>query len=147
MFGYKSVLHLFGVSNPIVGLEAILESGGKSEYELADFSYEITQKSDATGKPQGDVWAGLINLSLLCLPTTELLEWMLDSRKYKSGVVTVYDMEDLPLQKIIFSCAACVSLDFEYKEMDDNYCRTHLTLSAKSLQVGEVGLENPWKNV
>ncbi|MBP5458166.1 MAG: type VI secretion system needle protein Hcp [Paludibacteraceae bacterium] len=147
MFGYKSILQLSGALSGFAGLKSVLEDGMNSEYELADFSYELFQETDKCGKPQGEVRSGLMHISFWNLPTTEIMEWMINPRTYKSGSVVIYDMEDMPLQKVTFSSTACVSLDVEYQEDGENYCRTYLTLSAKVLNVGDVRMENEWKNV
>ncbi|MBO4806162.1 MAG: type VI secretion system needle protein Hcp [Paludibacteraceae bacterium] len=147
MFGYKSILQLSGALSGLADLKSIMGNGVNSEYELADFSYEIVQETDVCGKPQGEVCSGLMHISFWNLPTTEIVEWMINPRTYKSGSVVIYDMEDMPLQKVTFSSTACVSLEVEYQEDGKNYCRTNLTLSAKVLNVGDVRMENEWKNV
>ncbi|MCQ2217578.1 MAG: type VI secretion system needle protein Hcp [Paludibacteraceae bacterium] len=144
MFGYKSILQLTGGNS---SLAAVVNSRVTSEFELSDFSYDILQDTDLLGKPQGDVRAGRMNFSFPNLPTTEMLEWMINSRKYKSGGVVVYDMEDTPLQKVTFSCAACVGMDINYSESGSNYCLTKLTIVAKEIFVGDVKMENEWKNI
>lgn len=142
MFGYKSVLQLVGGGQPT----SSLASGGSAEFELSDFSYEITQATDGVGKPQSEVQVGRMNLTFPNLPTNEMLEWMLLSRKYKNGVVVLYDIQEEPVQKITFLRAACVAMSVRYSESDENYCSTDLTIVAKGLQVGEVEMENTWKN-
>lgn len=146
MFGFKSILQLTSGSVSLASLPPSLIGGKGTKFELSDFSYEIIQETDGVGKPQGEVRAGRLNLTFSNLPTTEMLEWMLHSRKYKNGEVVLYDMEDAPMQKVVFENAACVGMSVRYCETGEDYCTTNLTIVAKALQVGEVKMENDWKN-
>lgn len=147
MFGYKSVLQLSATYGLLGQGSPLWVDKGEPKIELFDFSYDIVQDTDENGKPQGEVRAGKLTLSFANLPTTEMLEWILNSRKYKDGNIVVFDMDGMPIQKISFSNGACVALDINYKEDDENYCSTVLSIVAKNLLLGEVKVENEWKNV
>ncbi|MBO4531599.1 MAG: type VI secretion system needle protein Hcp [Paludibacteraceae bacterium] len=133
MFGFKSTLYVAGLDP--MGLE------------LADFSYGLSQNVDDTGKPQGDVYSGTMQLTYPNLPTSGLLEWMLNSRKYKDGMVVVYDEQDSVLLKIVFTKAACVNMDLRYSESGKSYSTTQFTLVAKQMVIGESIVENEWLNI
>lgn len=137
MYGYKSFLKLGDVSS-------ILNKDG---FELMSFSYSFEQSVDECGKPQGEVMAGSINMTFANLPTTDMLEWMINPRKFKTGMITTYDSHDEPLLKISFSKANCVDMRFEYNEMGKGYCTTSLTIVAKHMSVGDSSIDNDWQNI
>lgn len=130
MFGYKCALKL----------------GGKN-IELINYSYGFSQSIDDVGKPVGDVFAGSIQFSFANLPTTEMLEWMVNSRKYKNGEVVILGNDDATLQKISFETGACVNMNISYSESGASYCLTTITVMAKKIQIGDATVENGWQNI
>lgn len=133
MFGYKTVLQL-GLMN-------------SQNVELENFSYGFFQAIDDVGKPDGEVYAGSIQISFANLPTLEMLEWMMNSRKYKDGNIITYGEDESVLQKLTFTTGACVDMDISYSEMGTSYCLTTITVMAKKITVGETVVENGWQNV
>jgi hypothetical protein len=55
----------------------------KSGYELANFEFSFQQGVDDTGKASTEVYGGTLSLSLPMLPPNVVIEWALDSHKYK----------------------------------------------------------------
>ncbi|MCQ2189351.1 MAG: type VI secretion system needle protein Hcp [Paludibacteraceae bacterium] len=135
MFGYKSVLKL--KTKDVV----------TSEIELADFCYESSQVVDGKGKPQGRVRMGMMRFRFANIPTTELFDWMINTRRFKDGSVTVYDAEGIVIQRLDFSSAACVDMSFSYADSGEKYADTTFSIVAKKMTVDDFGLENEWKNV
>ncbi|MCB9018649.1 MAG: type VI secretion system needle protein Hcp [Prevotellaceae bacterium] len=136
MFGYKSVMYL-----------GVLSNVSTDGMELNQFSYFFSQAKDEQGKPQGEVRAGTLQMTFANLPSADMLEWMVNPRKFKEGVVMTYDTENALLQKISFSSAACVGMKLHYEESGKCYCTTRLTLKAKKIVVAETIVENNWKNI
>ena len=136
MFGYKSVMHLGALSN--------VSTDGM---ELNQFSYFFSQAMDEQGKPQGEVRAGTLQMTFANLPSAAMMEWMVNPRKFKEGVVFTYNTENTLLQKISFSSAACVGMKLHYEESGDGYCATSLTVKAKKIVLAETVVENNWKNI
>lgn len=130
MYGYKTVLELGSIS-----------------VELENFSYSFTQSFDDVGKPDGEVYAGSIQFTFANLPTTDMLEWMINSRKYKDGSIITYGEDESALQNLTFTTGACVDMSISYSEMGTSYCATTITIMAKKLTVGETNIENAWQNV
>lgn len=135
MFGYKSVLQL--------GTLGVLAD----EIELCQFAYSFNQATDELGKPQGEVCAGTLQMTFANLPSSDMLEWMINPRKIKDGVICTYDTDNTLLQKIKFSMAVCVAMDLQYAESGKGYCATSFTLYAKKMVLGDTIVENNWKNI
>ena len=72
----------------------------KNGYELSSFEFSFQQGIDNKGKAATEVFGGSLSVTLPTLPSKEIIEWALDSRKYKKGVVVVLDNEDVPQEKI-----------------------------------------------
>ncbi len=88
MFGYKSVMYL-----------GVLSNVSTDGMELNQFSYFFSQAKDEQGKPQGEVRAGTLQMTFANLPSADMLEWMVNPRKFKEGVVMTYDMKMLCCRK------------------------------------------------
>lgn len=114
---------------------------------MNSFSYSYNQAIDIRGKAQGEVRSGTLLLTFANLPPDEIIDWMLNPRKYKDGSIVLCDMNDTPLQKISFENAACVGMDISYLESGNSYASTRITLRAKKMTVGNTVVENNWKNI
>lgn len=138
MFGHKSFLRIGSLNDSsITGLY-------KDSYELQSCSYGFSQGVDTNGKPQTDVRGGTIYLTIPNTPPDDILRWMLNSRKYENGVIVVCDDNNVPLEKVLFSEAACVGLEIDYVQKGNAYISTKITLQAKKIVVGQTALENGW---
>lgn len=141
MFGHRSFLHIGSLSDS--SIRGLLTEG----MELDNFSYAFDQAVDIRGKAQGEVHSGTLQLTYPHLPPNEIIDWMLNPRKYKDGVIVLCDMDDVPIQKISFSQAACIGLEINYSEAGNNYVSTSFCLRAKALTIGETVVENRWINI
>lgn len=119
-----------------------LMKGGHEIYHC-DFSFQ--QGVDVKGKATTRVYAGMLNIILDKLPTDELIEWGVKSRKYVDGAIVLLDNENIPIQKILFEKAACSEFEIDYTQEGDSYARTRLVLQAEKLIVGDgVNFDNEW---
>lgn len=141
MFGYKSFLRIGGLED--ASIKGLLSEG----LELENFNYSFSQAIGINGKAQGEVYAGSLQLTFGNFPPNEIIEWMIDPRKYKNGAIILYDINDEPLQKITFERAACIGLDINYSEATRSYVSTQIVLQAKVLSVSDAIVENNWNNV
>ncbi|AEW19813.1 hypothetical protein TFKS16_2912 [Tannerella forsythia KS16] len=141
MFGHRSFLRIGSLDD--ASIKGLLASG----MELNSFSYSYNQAIDIRGKAQGEVRSGTLLLTFANLPPDEIIDWMLNPRKYKDGSIVLCDMNDTPLQKISFENAACVGMDISYLESGNSYASTRITLRAKKMTVGNTVVENNWKNI
>ena len=140
MFSHKTYLKL-GDSSGTDFLSLI-----KSGYELMNCQYSFQQGVDDTGKASTEVFGGTLSLTLPMLPPNVIVEWALDSRKYKDGVIVVLDEHNIPMEKILFKNAACINLSIDYTQKGESYTFTKIVLQAEKLMVGNGGLDfdNYW---
>ena len=138
MFGHKSFLKIGELSDAsIMGLY-------KESYELEHCSYSFFQGVNVDGKAQTGVRGGTVNLIVPGIPPDDIIRWALNSHKYHNGVIVICDDNDMPLEKIRFTDAACVAMDINYQRQGEDYIKTKLTLQARVLSVGQVSLNNRW---
>ncbi len=135
MFGYKTVLQ-FGHGGGIVN----------TSYELVDFTYDIFQAIDFKGKPQSNMFLGSIRAIYPGLPTSELLEYMVNPNRQKDGEVKVIDNEGRTIQNISFAKGMCVKLDFSYDQAGSGYVSTSFVLVAKEITIDGQTVSNKWVN-
>ncbi|GAD08315.1 hypothetical protein HQ45_03035 [Porphyromonas crevioricanis] len=141
MFGHRSFLRIGSLND--ASIKGLLMEG----MELEKFSYSFDQAVDVHGKVQGEVRSGTLQLVFANLPPNEIIDWMLNPRKYKDGTIVLYDMNDTPLQKISFTTAACIGMDINYSEVGGTYTSTRIILYAKKLIINSIIIENDWKNI
>lgn len=125
------------------GYQVILEVGGK-KFDLDQSEFAFTQATDFKGQPEGEVFSGAIGLSYPNVPPKELLDWMLNPRKFLDGTLTTYGEDGTPLQKLEFKQATCVNMKIEYKNMDSSYTSCTFTIVANKVQIGGITVENEW---
>jgi len=138
MFGHKSFLKIGDLSDAsIMGLY-------KESYELEHCSYGFSQGVNADGKAQTEVHGGTINIGVSGIPPNDIIQWALNARKYNNGVIVICDDNDMPLEKIKFTDAACIGMEIAYSQKGKGYIVTKLTLQARQLTVGQTTLDNRW---
>lgn len=138
MFSHRSFLVLGGGAADIVSLI-------KGGLEISNCNYVFQQGVDDKGKVTTRVYGGAINVTLAQLPTAEITDWALDSRKYKDGMIIVLDAENMPIEKIIFENAACISFEINYTQTGDTYTSTKIRIETETLIVGDgVDFLNEW---
>ncbi|MBR5373337.1 MAG: type VI secretion system needle protein Hcp [Paludibacteraceae bacterium] len=126
------------------GYQVILEVGGK-KYDLEQTDFSFSQATDETGKPQGEVYSGMITMTYPSLPTNELINWMMNARKYEDGVITTYGEDGTPMQKLEFKQATCVSMKIDYQETGSSYCNCEFMIVANKINVGDAAVDNDWE--
>lgn len=124
--------------------DGTIEGMFKGGYELEHCSYSFNQGVDEKGEAQTEVYGGVITLIIKQLPSDELIKWGLDSRKYASGAIILYDPDNIPVEKTFFKNAACISMKIKYETDGNAYLYTTLTIQAQSIIIGEAKFENKW---
>lgn len=138
MFGHRSFLVLGGGAGDILSLV-------KGGFEISDYKFAFQQGIDQKGKATTKVYGGSVNLVLSQLPPQEIIDWGIDSRKYKDGAIIVLDTNNLPLERIIFQNAACIAFEVGFTDADNSYASTTLSIQAEKLIVGTgIPFENEW---
>ena len=134
---YKTILQLGDLSSGAI-TNALQGGGG---YELQNCSYEFFQDITDKGKPNSDIQGGTISVSMNELPTDEILRWGIDSKRFLSGMITLYNLRGIPVEKVFFEDAACVDLKIGYA---GEYVATLLTISARKLRIDDIGFDPGW---
>ncbi len=125
------------------GYQVILEVGGK-KYDIVESNFSFMQSADGRGKPEGDVYSGAINMTFPNTPSDEMLEWMLNTRKYNDGTITLFGEDGKKMQELSFKQATCINMKIEYENSGSSYCSTNFTIVANKLQFGEAQVDNAW---
>lgn len=126
------------------GYQVILEVGGK-KYDLEQTDFTFMQATDETGKPQGEVYSGMITMNYPSLPTNELINWMMNSRKYEDGVITTYGEDGAPMQKLEFKQATCVNMKIDFQQAGSSYCNCQFMIVANKINIGDAAVDNDWE--
>lgn len=142
MFAHKSYLNLGAI--PTEGTTPF--SLFRDAYELSRCNYTFFKSIDGKGQVQADTVGGIIEIDMPMLPNKEILEWTLNSRKYLDGSVVFCDDGGIPLEKILFTAAACVSMEINYIKTGSAYVSTSIVFSTKTITVGRVTFESRWVN-
>ncbi len=129
MFGHRSFLVLGGGAADILSLI-------KGGYEISKCNFSFQQGVDQKGRVSTRVYGGTIHIVLPQLPPMDILEWAMESRKYRSGVIVLVDNENIPLEKIFFNNATCIGLDIEYTEQGTSYSTTSIVIQTENMIVG-----------
>lgn len=138
MFGHRSFLMLGGGAADI---KSLMEGG----YEILECNFSFKQGVDMNGKATTKVHGGTLSITLPQLPSKDIIEWALQSRKYVDGCVVLTDAENIPVEKIQFQQASCIDMEINYMQTGDSYAATKLIVQAGRLVVGEgVDFENEW---
>lgn len=138
MFGHRSFLVIGG---GVADLMSLIKGG----HEIYSCNFSFQQGVDIRGKATTKVYGGRINLVLDKLPTTEIIEWGMKSRKYLDGMIVMLDNENYPIEKTIFQNAVCCEMEIDYTEEGDEYSRTRLVIQAEKIIAGNgIHFDNNW---
>lgn len=114
--------------------------------ELAKCSYTFAKGIDGKGQVQSKAEGGIVELELSSLPSKAIIQWALNPRKYESGMIVFSDDAGTPLEKILFTDAACISMEIIYMQTGSAYIKTSLIISAKKIMIGSTVFESRWVN-
>ena len=121
-YGYKTGLKLDGIV-----------------YDAQAVSYAFNKSINEYGNVISSIEGGKIFLSLSDIPKTNILEWGIKPRQYKSGIIEITGIdENKPIaeEEIKFVYAACVNLKLVYERDFSNYFTTFLTISSEKICIG-----------
>lgn len=139
MFNHKAYLKLGSTE----GTDFL--SLAKGAYELANFEFSFEQDCDIKGKPSTEVQGGHIHLTIPNLPSNEIIEWMLNTRKSKDGVIVMLSNENIPTQKIVFKNGYCTDLTTNYSSVGKSFSETNLTICSEVITLNNgVDFDNFW---
>lgn len=139
MFTHRSFLML-GASSA-ADIISLIKGGS----EVSSFGYSFQQGINTKGKATTRVYSGTLHVTLSQLPDRQMIEWALNSRKYSDGVIIMLDQENIPMEKVIFQNATCISFEINYTETGKRYVSTKLIIQAENLVVGDgITFSNEW---
>ena len=117
-------------------IEANLILGGSDlPIKIYSFDYGFTQYTDETGKPTGYPTGGTINFVIETTPDTVLIEWMLDAKATKNGIIDIGNK----VKVIEFKNAFCIQLHESFNHMGGSQpMTTSFTISAEEIWVGGI---------
>jgi hypothetical protein len=138
MFGNRSFLVLGGETADLMSLI-------KGGYEMANCQFSFQQGIDDKGKATTKVFGGAIHLTLPQFPPSDIIEWALQSRSHKDGMIVLLDAENLPVEKVLFQNAYCIDFEIDYTMEGQSYAATKLVIQAEILIVGDgIDFDNEW---
>ncbi|MBF0578092.1 type VI secretion system tube protein TssD [Dysgonomonas sp. GY617] len=127
MFSHKCYLKIGELTG--TDFSSLLKSG----YELDNFEYGFQQGVDNTGKAATEVYGGTLTMTMAMLPPDSILEWALNSRKYKNGAIIILNEQGTQPDKLLFENAACVDMSLDYTQKGKAYITTKIVLQAERL--------------
>jgi hypothetical protein len=133
MFGHRSFLMIGG--NSPADIKSLISEG----YEILDLRFGFKQGIGANGKATTAVHSDVINVVLSQLPSKQIIEWALNSRKYTDGMIVTLDANNVPLEKIIFQNATCTHLKIDFLQTGTSYLTVKMEIAAERLNVGSSG--------
>lgn len=102
MFGYTVFLKIGNL-----GATALTDLYRES-YELIGCEYGFSQGVDIKGQAQTEVKGGKFYVTYPNVPNRDMIQWMLDARKYQNGAIVICDNEGATLEKShIRECNLC----------------------------------------
>lgn len=138
MFGYTVFLKIGNL-----GATALTDLYRES-YELIGCEYGFSQGFDVKGQVQTEVKGGTFYVTYPNFPNREMIQWMLDARKYQNGAIVICDNEGVTLEKVLFENATCVDMEIVYVRQGKDYIATKLTIQAQKLTLDSEDFENDW---
>lgn len=141
MYGHRWFLRLGESSD--ANLFALMNEAS----ELIHCDHSFYQGVDAKGQAQTNVRVGNIVATYDGLPSSDTIEWALDSRRYMNGAIILYDANDIPLSKMFFQDAACVGLHLSFSNAGKTSILTQIKITPRKLTSGDVTIDQHWINV
>lgn len=115
------------------------------EMNVLECSFEFTQKVGYNGRPIEMPRAGLIHILIESNNNTNLLAWMVFPNTFKDGEIVFYKRDIMSSNKtLLFHDAFCVSYQEVFNAEDALPMKTKIAISARSIDVNDVGYENSW---
>jgi hypothetical protein len=127
----------------------------KAEFEVAgkkmvvkNCTYDLTQETDATGRPSAITRGGRIRLTVESTGDTDLFEWMVNNFERKDGSVVFYKRDsDAKLKELKFKEGYLVKFEETFDADNKDPMNISFTISARSLELGNAVHTNEWPKV
>jgi hypothetical protein len=127
-----------------MSFKAIFKADGK-EYNVLSCNYSMRQDYDVTGRPSSVVRGGIVNLVVESTDNSALFEWMCDSFMKKDATITFNKREEnSKLKELEIKEAYVVGYQESFDAVGTGAMTESISLSAKSIKMGNGELENEW---
>jgi hypothetical protein len=111
-------------------------------YELVDCDYLFHKGMNRDGEVCTGLKGGRFTVSIIGVPSDELLAWMFDHVKKFNGEVTVMDTSEETLEQVYFEQARLTDLSLHYKAENSPNTVTTLKMVVESLRINNAYFEN-----
>ena len=114
-------------------------------YNVLHVSYDLTQETDATGRPSSVTRGGRIRLIVESTGDTSLFEWMTNNFERKNGSVQFIKRDtEATLKELKFTEAYAVKYKENFDAGGTNPLTEEVTISARMIQMGTGEHVNEW---
>ena len=129
-----------------MAFSARLDMDPLKNVRVVDFSYSMSRDYDPTGRPSGNVRGGVIQITVESSGKPDLVAWMVDPFKTKSGTIKIEDetQAGASLKEIKFEDAYIVQYSESFHWQGGDNMMESFTLTAKKIDIGGAVLENEW---
>ena len=141
MHGHRWFLRLGGLTNS--SLAGLIQDAN----ELIHCSYSLSQGTDYKGKPQTGIRVGDITLTYDGLPSNDIIKWAMKSTLLYDGVLVLCDANDIPVDKVYFEDAVCVSMRIIYVGEGKSPIITQIQIQPRKLVIGEEDINRNWQSL
>lgn len=127
-----------------MSFKSILEVNNK-KYNVKYAHFDLSQETDATGRPSAITRGGRIRLTVESTGETELFEWMVNNFERKDGTITFLKRDsDAKLKELQFKEAYLVKFEETFEDEDKSPMRITFTISAREISMGNAKHVNEW---
>ncbi|MFY0254485.1 type VI secretion system tube protein TssD [Chitinophaga sp. 30R24] len=127
-----------------MSFKAKFETGGQV-YNVQHVAYDLTQETDATGRPSAITRGGRIKLTVESTGKTDLFEWMVNNFERKDGVITFFKRDtDAKLKALEFKEGYLVKFEESFDYENKNPMTISFTISAREISMGNAKHVNEW---
>ncbi|SKA41024.1 hypothetical protein SAMN04488128_105319 [Chitinophaga eiseniae] len=127
-----------------MSFKAVFTVNGEN-YNVQHVSYDLSQETDATGRPSAITRGGRIRMTVESTGKTELFEWMVNNFERKDGTVTFYKRDtDSKLKTLEFKEGYLVRFEESFDYENKNPMVITFTISAREMSMGSGKHVNEW---
>ena len=127
-----------------MSFKATFKVDGK-DHNVLSCNYSLHQDIDVTGRPASITRGGTVNIVVESTDDSSLFNWMADSYMKKDATLTFNKRDsDAKLKELEIKEAYCVGYQESFDNTGSGAMIESLTLSAKSIKMGDGTHENEW---
>ncbi|MGB1308471.1 MAG: type VI secretion system tube protein TssD [Oceanihabitans sp.] len=115
------------------------------EFNVLDFSFEVTQQTDSRGLASGYPNLGALNILIESSNDLDFYAWSINSNAAKDGKIIFYKRDAMAKHKTIeFNGAVCVGYKESFNSNDSSPMKTRIIIRANAIIVENTGYVNNW---